>query len=67
LPAQFVEPVHGIVVAVNCCNCAHAHLLVAPRTRSVSPMVSPSQVEIRQNRESDPEAHADESMANAVI
>ena len=30
LPAQFVEAVHAIVVGVNCRNCSHAHLLVAP-------------------------------------
>jgi hypothetical protein len=42
LPAQFVEPVHAIVVGVNCKNCSHAHLLVAPTPRVTSPIVLPN-------------------------
>jgi hypothetical protein len=68
LPTQFVEAVHAVVVAVNCCNCSHSHLLIAPRKSATSAMVLPEQVGISQNSGgADQDPNANESMAGAVV
>ena len=70
LPAQFVEAVHSIVVAVNCKNCSHAHLLVAPtrrRAESAPPTAPPGPAEILQDKDADSGPKTDESMASAAV
>jgi hypothetical protein len=67
LPTHFVEAVHAVVVAVNCCNCSHSHLLIAPRKSATSPIVLPEQVGISQNSGADQDPNANESMAGAVV
>ena len=68
LPAQFVEAVHLIVVGVNCRNCSHAHLLVAPtRRRSTPPTAPPGPAEILQNKDADSGPKTDESMASTAV
>jgi len=68
LPAQFVEPVHAIVVAVNCKNCSHAHLLVAPTLRrSAPPTVTPGPAETLQDKDADSGPKKDEAMTSAAV
>jgi hypothetical protein len=70
LPAQFVEAVHSIVVAVNCKNCSHAHLLVAPtrrRAESASRTLPSGPAEIPQNKDADSGPKTDDSMASVAV
>jgi hypothetical protein len=71
LPAQFVEPIHAIVVGVNCKNCSHAHLLVAPTPppprRSAPPTFPPGPAETLQDKDPDSGPKTDEAMASAAV
>ena len=69
LPAQFVEPVHAIVVGVNCKNCSHAHLLVAPtlRRRSAPPTIPPGPAETLQDKDPDSGPKTEEAIASAAV
>jgi hypothetical protein len=69
LPAQFVEAVHAIVVGVNCRNCSHPHLLVAPTPprRSASSMVPPGPAETLQDKDADSGPKTNEPMASAAV
>ena len=70
LPAQFVEPVHAIVVGVNCKNCSHAHLLVAPTLlwrRSAQPTIPPGPAETLQDKDPDSGPKTDEAIASAAV
>jgi len=69
LPAQFVEAVHAIVVAVNCRNCGHAHLLVEPKPPlvTVPPVTSSAQMETLQDKRANSAPSTTDSMASAVV
>ena len=69
LPVQLVEPVHAIVVAVNCKNCSHAHLLVAPTPprRSAPPMVPPGPAETLPDKDAGSEPKTDDVIASAAV
>ncbi len=68
LPAQFAEAVHAIVVGVNCRNCSHPHLLVAPTLqRSAPPTVTPGPAETGEDKDADSGAKTDEAMTSAEV
>ena len=41
IPPAYVEAVHAVTKAVNCCNCSHPHLLIARPSSSSASLSSP--------------------------